>query len=299
VASLPRFGRAAFLVSSSSLLFGAKLFAVRSGAAAATVAALEARSGATIGISAIDTDLGKQIGYRARQAFPMASTVKLLVVMAVLDRVDRGADALETAIRFSTADLAPRFSTITARYPEGGSLSLREICALAISQSDNTAVDLLFKRLGGPRAVSAYLKRIGVAAMRVDRLERQLPASVSLHDPRDTATPLAMAMLLRRIAVDSPLSEVATRTLVSWMKATTTGPDRIRAAVPPGWVVAHKTGSYANAANDVGIIFPPGAHPIAVAVFVAGLDLEKAAGLDAAAARIVLTDLQGERPGAV
>lgn len=56
---------------------------------------------------------------------------------------------------------------------------------------------------------------------------------------------------------------------------------------------------YANAANDVGIIFPPLAHPIAVAAFVAGLDVDQAASLDAAAARIALADLQRQTAGAV
>ena len=53
-----------------------------------------------------------------------------------------------------------------------------------------------------------------------------------------------------------------------WLKNNTTGKDRIRAAVPKGWVVSDKTGTgdYGTT-NDVGILWPPKNPPIIVVIY--------------------------------
>src|SRR5579872_2198976 len=257
----------------------------------AALAALERRTGATIGLMAIEVESTDSVAYRASQRFPMASTVKVPVVMAILDRVDRGLETLDERVSFSASDLVRSYSTIADRYPHGGEMTLREVCALTIAQSDNTGVDLLFKRVGGPAGVRRYLESIGMGAIHVDRLERQLPHLGSLTDTRDSATPQAMASLMRKIALQSPLSGASTRTLVGWMKQTKTGDDRIRAAVPRIWTVADKTGSYANAANDVGLVFRPDEPPVAIAIFVYGIDIDRASPLNAAVAKIAFAHI--------
>lgn len=58
-------------------------------------------------------------------------------------------------------------------------------------------------------------------------------------------------------------------------EATATFPDRLKAGVPAGWTVGHKTGTSGTwkgvtvATNDVGILTAADGHRIAVAVFVA------------------------------
>jgi len=188
-------------------------------------------------------------------------------VMSVLARVDARRERLDRALRFTDAELEPPYSTIAERYPHGGSLTLGEICRLTISESDNTGADLLAATIGGPSAVTAYLRSIGVHDVRIDRRERDLPSFARRSEPRDTATPAAMAALVARLAADSPLSRASTALLLRWMRATTTGARRLRAGVPRSWHVADKTGTYANAANDVGLLYPPSGPPIAIACY--------------------------------
>ena len=58
------------------------------------------------------------------------------------------------------------------------------------------------------------------------------------------------------------------------MTETPTGPKRIKGMLPPGTVVAHKTGSsgtingLTRATNDIGIVTLPDGKHLAVAVFV-------------------------------
>jgi beta-lactamase class A len=55
-----------------------------------------------------------------------------------------------------------------------------------------------------------------------------------------------------------------------------TGQQRLKAGLPPGWSIAHKTGTGGDvlgvgiAANDVGLISSPTGRRIAIAVFISG-----------------------------
>lgn len=275
-----------------AFLFGAGAFAAAPipgmNAGIDPVGSVESKySGLKLGVFAIDMASGTTMQHRPDAFFPMASTVKMPVVMAVLHLVDTGVERLDRGVRFTRADLKPPYSEIAERYPNGGSLSLSEICALTISKSDNTGVDLLFRIAGGPKAVERYVHAIGIRDISIDRLERQLPNSASETDRRDTATPRAMTTLAQKLATRSPLSPASTARLLHWMRATTTGGDRLRAGVPSGWHVAEKTGTYANAANDVGLLYRPNGRAIAIAVYAYGLPPESGARAIADVARAV------------
>jgi beta-lactamase class A len=251
------------------------------------VAAIERARGGTIGVAAIDVATGPIIRHRAHERFPLASTWKLPLVMALLARVDAGRERLGRTIRFTPADLEPPYGPIAQRYPHGGSLALEEICRLTISDSDNTGADLLGRLAGGPSAVTSYLRSIGVDGVRIDRFERELPSRAPRTDPRDTGTPEAMAMLAARLVNASPLSPASTALLLRWMRGTTTGGRRLRAGVPRGWTVADKTGTYQNVANDVGLLFPPGGTPIAIACYTIDVPGDGGSAAIADAARAV------------
>jgi beta-lactamase class A len=81
--------------------------------------------------------------------------------------------------------------------------------------------------------------------------------------------------LLRLLADRSPLSPQHTQLLLGWMTASHTGDHRIRALLPPGTVVADKTGTsgsarnFTNATNDVGLITLPDGRKLAIAILVA------------------------------
>lgn len=71
------------------------------------------------------------------------------------------------------------------------------------------------------------------------------------------------------------LSKTSTARLIEILKATTTGPKRLKGLLPAGTAVAHKTGTWGSvngltgATNDVGVIYlPKGA--LAIAVFIKG-----------------------------
>ena len=216
---------------------------------------------------AIDLRDGRRIGRRERERFPLASTFKLPLVMAVLARVDRGAERLDRKLAFRANEILA-YSPAEARYPRGGSLTVAELCTAAIELSDNTAANLLMRTLGGPSGVTSYVRSLGDPVTRLDRTEPALNTTAP-GDVRDTTTPLAMANLLARLVREPVLSPESKRLLFGWMRNARTGLTRIRAGVPPGWTVGDKTGTTNTAGNDVAILWPRTGAPIVLAVYFA------------------------------
>lgn len=178
----------------------------------------------------------------------MCSTFKILAVAAVLDG---GIDDLDQQISYTQADLVD-YSPVTEQHT---SMSLGDLCAAALQQSDNTAANLLLDRVGGPDAVTDLARGLGDKMTRLDRIEPELNEAKP-NDERDTSTPEMMGNNLYALLTGERLSEVARRRLKNWMLGNTTGDERIRAAVPKSWKVADKTGSGSYAtANDVALIY--------------------------------------------
>jgi len=157
------------------------------------------------------------------------------------------------------------WSPITERHLTDG-MTIAELCAATIMFSDNTAINLLMKNLGGPAAVTAFARSIGDHTFNLSNWEPKLNSISS--DFRDSSTPAAMGKSLRQLTLGKILAPSQRKQLLTWMKNNTTGNARIRAGVPKGWIVADKTGSgdY-GIMNDIGIIWPPKHAPIVVVIY--------------------------------
>lgn len=250
-----------------------------------------------VGVAAWRMDgRGPRVLINADERFPMASTFKIGVAGAVLEKVDRGELKLDQLTPISPHKVVPSAGLADTFRHAGISVSVRNLLELMMTVSDNTATDVLMELAGGPPAVTAWFRRQGIDGVRVDRNtagilrdffglppgpfppESERPDLVEMankpnlkfdSDPRDTATPLDMAKLLERLFSGKALSGSSSALLVEMMERTTTGAARIRGRLPAGTNVAHKTGTIGGSLNDVGIITLPGnSGKLVVAVFI-------------------------------
>ncbi|WP_028694049.1 class A beta-lactamase [Pseudomonas cremoricolorata] len=242
---------------------------------------IERQHGITLGVFALDTGSGRQLGYRAEQRLPMCSTFKVMLAGAVLQRSQAEPQLLARVIRYPASALVV-YSLVTERHVEQG-MSVAELCAAALQYSDNTAANLLLELLGGPAELTAFARRVGDPVFRLDRIEPDLNSALP-DDPRDTSSAQAMALSLQRLALGDALDHAGRGQLQTWLKGNTTGAKRIRAGVPVGWTVGDKTGSgdY-GVANDVALLWPAGRAPWVLAVLSRSAEA-KAAWRDAALA---------------
>ena len=225
---------------------------------------------ARLGVCFLDTATGEVTGNRMDEFFALCSTFKLALVSAFLREADQGRIDLDEILAFTEDDLLD-WAPVTRTNLSKGGLSIATLAQAAQEMSDNTAANLLVRRLGGPAAVTARIREMDDTVTRLDRYEPDLGLVLS-GDLRDTTSPMAMAQLVKRITTGDILQRGSRERLLQWMQNTNTGPNRLRAGLPSEWRTGNKTGTgraegTTNKCNDVAITFPPGRSPIIIAAY--------------------------------
>lgn len=259
------------------------------------VAAIAALGRGRIGVAAMDLDGGGQVFINGDMPFPMASTAKIAVAATYLEGVEQGRFRLDQKfpMMFRASERAGVRSE-SAPLRAGQVLTAQSLMELMITRSDNQATDGLITAVGGVEAVNRWLLRAGITGQRLDHTMATLVRDDGAVDParvidtRTSSTPRAMVALLAAIDRGGVLSPQSRAVLLDTMTRTSTGRNRIRAGLPAGTLVAHKTGTLAGVTDDVGIIRLPDGRHLAVAIFVTGPEGHTAhAGLIAQIARVL------------
>ncbi|QOT70826.1 MULTISPECIES: serine hydrolase [Sphingobium] len=236
----------------------------------------------TVGIAVRDLGTGETLAYNGDTLFPMASTYKVAVTAKILSLLDAGSLSLDEPLMRL-----------------GRPLPVRTLIDMSLTLSDNEATDALVARAGGPQAVNDWVRAAGIRGLRVDSNTRDLLARAKVTgigfgdeaamesglsasqrdardmpnlgfaaDPRDTATPRAMDDLLAAIRLGRVLRPQTTALMLSVMERCKTGKARLRAMLPPGTRIAHKTGTLNGLGNDAGIVTLPDGRMFVISVFV-------------------------------
>jgi beta-lactamase class A len=236
---------------------------------AVRIAAIQARIGGRIGVTALDSGNSRRLDYRQDERFPMCSTFKFLAAAAVLKRVDEKQEKLDRFVPYGAKEIL-EYAPVTKEHLKDGGMTLDALCVAAIEQSDNTAGNLLLNAIGGPVGLTNFVRTFGDRVTRLDRIEPELNSAIP-GDERDTTTPAAICSDMRRLLLGDALSEASRRQLEDWLQRNETGGPMIRAGVPKNWIIGDKTGRGSNGAtNDIAIMRPPGRAPILLAIYSVG-----------------------------
>jgi len=271
---------------------------------------------AVLGVGLTNLESGQTFVFNGDRRFPMQSVFKLPLAAAVLAEMDAGRLLLTETVYLTDEQLSGGFSPIAQAWPGRRDYTLQALLEAVLIDSDNTAADVLMKRIGGPGAVQAWLTARHIENVRVDRYERQLQPDVlgmpsfrpawrdpaafaqardavppadrmaAMHrymvDPRDTATPLGMIDFLQMLDRQELVSPASTKLLIQLMSRTTRGNDRIKAGLPKDTFLAHRPGTasvdqgISPAHNDVGVFTLADRRSYALAVFLSGSTLDDA-----------------------
>lgn len=301
------------------------------------IGAIERQSKGRLGVALLDLKDRKAWSHRGAEAFPMQSVFKLPLAVAALQAVEAGRFRLDQPVTIVRTDLSILHSPLARAFTgDRRDYPLRELIARAAGESDNTAADVLMRVIGGPKVVTAMLRQGGIAGMSIDRYEREFQPQVfglrpygldetvdtgrfmasvkaldrkagaqalerALTDKRDAATPEASVAFLEALAQGNWLREPTHRAFLDQViTQTSTGAARIRAGLPPGARLAHKTGSglsfggVNHALNDIGIVTLPEGRAFAIAVYLAGsrADDKRREATHAAVARLAVSALR-------
>lgn len=247
------------------------------------------------------------IARRGDEYFPQQSVSKTWVALTLLSLVDAGRINLDEEVTITANDLTLFHQPLAEQVRREGQvrITLRRLLDLAITTSDNSANDALLRRVGGPEAVRRFIDDHQLGRIRFGPGERLLQSHIAgmewrqnysvarnfqaarntvpmsvrrealqryLADPEDGASPLAITAALAALARGELLSSASTALMLDTLSRVTSGPQRLRAGVPAGWRVAHKTGTgqelggVATGYNDVAILTAPDGTRYTVAV---------------------------------
>lgn len=301
------------------------------------IVTIEQQSKGRLGVALIDLKDRKQWSHRGAETFPMQSVFKLPLAVAVLQQVEAGKFKFDQPITVTRKDFSLfRSPLVKAFKGERNDYPLSELIRLAAGESDNTAADLLMREIGGPQVVTKMLRDGGITGISVDRYERQFQPeiyglrgfawgetvdeqrfraelkamkpqprtaalSAALKDKRDAATPEASALFLEAFAKGNWLRQPAHAAFLDKViSESKIGADRIKAGLPAGSRLAHRTGlgltvdGINHATNDIGIATLPDGRRFAIVVYLAGSRAEaneREAAL-AAVARLAVSALR-------
>lgn len=261
-----------------------------------------------VGIAVRSVDEGWSTSWNGNELAPQQSVSKLWVAITALDTVDKGSVRLDDRVTLTRSDLTLFHQPIAARVLGGGHTStLGALMFQALTKSDNTANDKLMRSVGGPEAVRAMIRSKGLGAIRFYDGERSLQSRIAgltwtqsysigrafyqarnalpmpvrraafnryIEDPYDGASANAIVNALARLKRGELLSPPSTARLLSIMSQTTTGRNRLKGGLKPGWTLSHKTGTGqvlgATQAgyNDIGVLTAPDGRSYSVAVMI-------------------------------
>lgn len=270
----------------------------------AEIEAAAQEAGGTVGVGVRHLGSGEELYVNGGRRYPMGSLFKVPLAVEVLSRVDQGTLSLDRTLPVQASDLRPGSGKLVKGFGGSAQMSVRALLETTLIDSDNTATDILWREVGGSPPVMARLARlevkginvarptgqllaaaIGLEAMagntdvtpaRLEEMIRQVPRNrrlgeiaAFLKDERDTTTPEAYVALLSRIAGGDALSPASNALLLDIMHRCATGRARLRAGLPFGARLAHKTGTLTPmAVNDAGILALPNGARVVIVVLV-------------------------------
>lgn len=247
---------------------------------------------ATWGIYVKSLETSEEIAIDADRQMETMSTIKIPLMVEVLEQIKAGRFALTDKYTFVQADSQPGTGTIQ-RLDPGAVMTVKDLITMMIIVSDNTATEVLYRMVGGPEAVNRRMDALGLKHTRAMNVPsrwfpslRSAPTAEQFYRegkyPFGLTTPREMGQLLemmeRGTLVDKNASDLMLRIMRGQLYRT-----RIPRYIS-GYTIPHKTGDFLPyVGDDVGMLEAPG-RTIVISVFTgnhfgSGEALENAIGL--------------------
>lgn len=215
-------------------------------------------SGLHSGFLFFEPATGEYVALRPGDAFSAASIIKLPILVELLRQVDQGQIRLDEKLILQPSDKGGGSGWI--QYLKNGTqFPVLYVATLMIVRSDNTATNMIIRRLGGSDYLNTQFQRWG---LQKTVLRQPLPDLKG----QNTASPEDLALVLVELERGNLLSAASRQRAYDILRRT-----RVRSLLPPGLgsgaQILHKTGDIRKMVGDAGIvILPNGKRYIAVAM---------------------------------
>lgn len=204
------------------------------------------------GFIAVDLTTGDRFAVNETLVFPQGSAIKIPILMEVYRQAGQGA--------FTLTDRLP----VTSKHQVGGSgvlrtlgdgtshMSVRDLCVLMITLSDNTATNMLID-LVGMEKINATMRGLGLEQTKVRR--RMIDLAASKRGDENVSTPAEAAKIMEVLHRGEFVDRSTSDAILEILKMPKRGD--FNAALPESVPVAFKPGGIAGVATEWAIVYLP------------------------------------------
>lgn len=246
-----------------------------------TVQKYQGMTSAPFGIAFMDMESGEQYVHLGDQLFPIASSFKLFILSELFRQIEAGLVSMDERIMLDDSNKSIG-SGLLRYFNVGCSLTVYDYVFLMLLYSDNSATDILLKRVGRENVIKNILVPYGFTQTSIDmNCQKMLEEYYTVGAPDGEtwgpdnkrsyrngtffcgeaeksvqSTPKEMLKLMAMLYHGEMVSPKVSKQMIDILK-TYSSNNRIAKNLPSGTVVAHKTGSIDRVVNDVGLVYTP------------------------------------------
>jgi beta-lactamase class A len=238
----------------------------------ATISGVDRNLDGVLGVAILDLTTGQEYLLHADEVLPTASSIKIAILAELYHQVQQGKIKLGDLYTLQSADLVGGSGVAGALTPGVTRLTTRDVAALMISVSDNSATNIIIDRIGMEN-VNALLDSLGLTHTRLRR--KMMDVKAAAEGRENIATPREMVTLLEDLYRGKVLNKQMTDDffeLLSIHKESYIPRD-----LPEDLRIANKPGELEGVRNDSGIVFT-GNRPFVISVMTTYLRREKDGG---------------------
>jgi len=211
-------------------------------------------SDAVVGVAIKNLMTGEKFFINENDVFPQASSIKVHILAELYHQAEQGKIRLSEVLPLP-ADVRVGGDGILNELGElSVSMSVRDYAVLMIVLSDNTATNLLIKKVGMAN-VNSLLQSHGAVKTKLQRVMMDVKAAA--EGKENIGTPKEALMMLEKMYRGEIVSKQASGEMLSMLQKPKSKEGPIRNGVPAEVSVANKDGEIEGVRCDIGIVYLP------------------------------------------
>ena len=225
-----------------------------------------------LGVAILDLATGRTFFLNADEVLPTASSIKIAILAELYHQAQHGKLKLTDLYTLQSSDLIGGSGIAGTLTPGVTRLTLRDVAALMISVSDNSAANVIIDRVGMEN-VNALLDSLGLTHTRLRR--KMMDVHAAAEGRENIASPREMMLLFEALYRGKVLNKEMTEDFFNLLSVHKES--YIPRELPEDLRIANKPGELEGVRNDSGIVFT-GNRPYIISVMTTYLRHERDGG---------------------
>jgi beta-lactamase class A len=203
---------------------------------------------------------GEEFKLNADEVMQTASLIKLAIMVEAYRQLDAKTVDFNKTLTLTKDDKVSGAGVLTDHFSDGATFPLKDAVRLMIVFSDNTATNMVLDQVG-IKAVNEMTREFRISETRINA--KVYKGSTTSVDPERTkkyqlgsTSANETIKLLELIHTEKAASADSCKAMLGHLKANDDKEMLVR-HLPPGTVVAHKTGATNRVRTDAGILYVP------------------------------------------